>query len=606
MTAITEALSAALIHFVWQGSIVGFLLWIMLFALRTRSANARYIAACAALAALAVMPVITTAVLYLQDIPIAAGVRTAADISKTVTAWSVTDFRAMAWLARLQSWALPVWSLGVLLFSARLVLGCKHAFALGRRGAPARESIVAMIAVLAKRMRVDRPVRVLISSMAEAPSVVGWLRPVILLPASTVLGLTPQQLEAVLAHELAHVRRYDYLVNILQMLVETLFFYHPAVWWTSKRIRLERELCCDDLAVRSCGDAAGYARALTTLEKLRLTAPSPAEAVMSSTGGPLLYRIQRLIGVTTEGYRPSRLSAVIAICLGLACLAFNVNWLRGQARNVPAHEEPQAAAAPDSPGVRVDMGGSSVLHRTAVGYPEALARQGIQGTVRLEVTLDKNGVVSDARVLSGPEELRKTALQSALNWHFTRDAARSTRQISIVFEPPPVESQTEAEIARKRAQLEEVSRLLEEQAKMRAATQRSELNLTGRQQLERQLAEVRKRLEQDSQDGNRGSVEELNIKLKTLQARFAASRPEGRQLSAAGRTLKSIDVDGLPEPVRADFLSRLPVREGDTLSRDSLEAISQAARDFDEHFRIRITVFLTDDDQVRMQIAVTR
>jgi outer membrane protein assembly factor BamA len=91
-----------------------------------------------------------------------------------------------------------------------------------------------------------------------------------------------------------------------------------------------------------------------------------------------------------------------------------------------------------------------------------------------------------------------------------------------------------------------------------------------------------------------------------LQARFAASRPEGRQLSAAGRTLKSIDVDGLPEPVRADFLSRLPVREGDTLSRDSLEAISQAARDFDEHFRIRITVFLTDDDQVRMQIAVTR
>ena len=123
--------------------------------------------------------------------------------------------------------------------------------------------------ILRTRMGLTRPVRLLISSLAEGPSVVGWIRPVILLPAATLLGLTPEQLEAVLAHEFAHIRRYDYLVNILQMVVETLLFYHPAVWWTSARIRHERELCCDDLAVSSCGDPLCYARALTKLERLR-------------------------------------------------------------------------------------------------------------------------------------------------------------------------------------------------------------------------------------------------------------------------------------------------------------------------------------------------
>ena len=104
----------------------------------------------------------------------------------------------------------------------------------------------------------------------------------VLLPSATLLGLTPEQLEAVIAHELAHIKRYDYLVNMLQMLVETLLFYHPAVWWLSARIRHERELCCDDLAVDSCGDALCYARALTRLERLRISAPA---AALGSTGG---------------------------------------------------------------------------------------------------------------------------------------------------------------------------------------------------------------------------------------------------------------------------------------------------------------------------------
>src|ERR1019366_7190393 len=136
-------------------------------------------------------------------------------------------------------------------------------------------------------------------------------------------------LEAVLAHEFAHIRRYDYLVNVLQMVVETLLFYHPAVWWTSSRIRHERELCCDDLAVRSCGDAVCYARALTRLERLRLMTPAMA---MGSTGGALAFRIQRLLGVGTQEYAPPKLPGILALCVGLASIALTVNWAHGQSQ----------------------------------------------------------------------------------------------------------------------------------------------------------------------------------------------------------------------------------------------------------------------------------
>jgi uncharacterized protein (TIGR03435 family) len=172
-------------------------------------------------------------------------------------------------------------------------------------------------------MHIGRSVRVVTSTAANGPSMVGWLRPVILLPPATAMGLTPQQLEAVIAHELAHIKRHDYLVNVLQAMVETLFFYHPAVWWISKQIRIERELCCDDLAVASCGDALGYARALATLAKMQLAAPALA---MAAAGGSLLHRIQRLLGATAREYGPSRWSGALALCLGLACVALNLNW----------------------------------------------------------------------------------------------------------------------------------------------------------------------------------------------------------------------------------------------------------------------------------------
>ena len=131
------------------------------------------------------------------------------------------------------------------------------------------------------------------SALVEVPTVVGWLRPVILLPASALTGLSPEQLEAILAHELAHIRRYDYLVNIVQTVVEILGFYHPAIWWVSRRIRIERENCCDDLAVHVCGSSLQYARALACMEEIR---HNTGDLALAATGGSLMARIARLLG----------------------------------------------------------------------------------------------------------------------------------------------------------------------------------------------------------------------------------------------------------------------------------------------------------------------
>jgi len=574
MTPLALAISRALIHFVWQGAIAGLFFWIVLHLLRQRSANVRYVVGCAAMIVLALLPLVTAEVLYSRLSNSRPGVATANIEQSEPQALPAVISQRGLWFSALQSWALPIWSVGVIAFSIRLILGYRHAFILRRRGRPANDSVGAVVMRLAKLMSVHRPMRVLISSMADSPSVVGWLRPVILLPTATLMGLTPLQLESILAHEIAHVRRYDYLVNMLQMVVETLLFYHPAVWWMSKRIRLERELCCDDLAVRFSGNALRYARALTRLEKMRLTTPQVA---MASTGGPLLYRIQRIVGVRAKEYGPSRLPVVVAIGLAVLCLSLNVNWVKGQ----------------DAPGVKVDLGSSSVIHRSPVRYPEEAQKKGATGIVQLEVKLDATGSVADAHVLSGPEELRKPALESVLNWHFTREAANGTRLISISFteagkqvqigegggkvvQPPAFESF----VVEGKVVLESNGRRIQaEQAKIENG------QLTRRQQLEREIGALRREIEQASGDANK--VQEMKARLEDLRKEFEQTPLPNFSVNRTivGRTVSGINTSALSDQVSADLIARLPVREGDTISTKLMEETMAAIRSYDEHLR---------------------
>src|SRR6266513_2863454 len=190
-------------------------------------------------------------------------------------------------------WLVEAWFLGVLLLSLRTAGGLFLIERMRQKEVkPVGRELYGRCLALERAMGLDRVIQYCECHALDAPAVLGWFRPVVLLPVRALSGLTEQQIEAVIAHELAHIRRLDCFVNLFQMAAETLLFYHPAVWWVSQRIRAERENCCDDEAIVVCGDAVNYARALTLMEEWR-TAPA---LMMAANRGPLAERVMRLLG----------------------------------------------------------------------------------------------------------------------------------------------------------------------------------------------------------------------------------------------------------------------------------------------------------------------
>ena len=287
----TERLGWTLLHFLWQGILVAALYGLArTLAGRRMSARGRYATACASLLAMAAAPALTY--WWLGNSGQAAQIRDFTDSGARQLA------HRLAYSPFTDPWqqAMPgivlAWFAGAAACSLRLLMGFISAAALRRsRHAPVPIEWQQTLDRLIERMRVSRSVRLLATDRVDTPLVIGWLRPVILAPLGVLSGLAPEQVEALLAHELAHVRRHDYLVNILQGIAESLLFYHPAVWWISNQIRAEREHCCDDLAVSASGDVLVYARALATLESMR---PAHFKTALSANDGSLVRRIRRL------------------------------------------------------------------------------------------------------------------------------------------------------------------------------------------------------------------------------------------------------------------------------------------------------------------------
>ena len=344
MTA-THALGWALVHSLWQCALAAVALALLLAIVPARSARIRYALATATLVLTLALP-LTTAVRVGEASPATPGnglatsavaSRPASDATPAAQAASPEGAmvaqetprgyapttpaiaalrlasRSRTALEPVLPWIVALWLAGVLVLSARLAWGWIATRRLGAMGTrPAPVACVEALERLAARLRVSRPVRVLESAVLQVPAVLGLVRPVILVPASALTGLTPLQLDALLAHELAHVRRYDYLVNLIQSVIETLLFYHPAVWWISWRVRQEREHCCDDLAVAACGDAHFYAAALLGMERLRVAAPTLA---LTAAGGSLMDRVRRLVAPAPTEIFPRWAAGVIAVTL---------------------------------------------------------------------------------------------------------------------------------------------------------------------------------------------------------------------------------------------------------------------------------------------------
>ncbi len=304
------ALGWTLVHSLWEGALMALVLAAALRAVR--SAQARYAASCVALVLLAAGFALT----FAREMPAPSHVAVQpigdhripgppAGLVQPSEAAPPGSLGYLPWLA-------PLWMAGVLAFQLRGVAAWIGARRLRRAGVCVPPGIWrARLDQLVRRARISRRVVLLESCLAEVPVVIGYLRPVILLPVGLLAGLPAAQVEALLLHELAHIRRHDYLVNLVQMFVEGLLFYHPAVWWMSAVIRAERENCCDDVVVATQGDAYGYASALAALEERRAVA---GDAVLASTGGSLVKRMRRLLA-QPEGPRAGLTPVFSAVLL---------------------------------------------------------------------------------------------------------------------------------------------------------------------------------------------------------------------------------------------------------------------------------------------------
>ena len=322
---VLRTLGWTLLHFIWQGAGLA-----ALFAVATavcRSSTARYALAVSALVLMMVSPVITFTWLRAPANPAvrtgaggastSAGTSTRNAIALSSSLAPVAESRTVQPSAML--WLVEAWFLGVLVLSLRTAGGLFLIERMRQKEVkPVGRELYERCLALERAMGLDRVIQYCECHGLDAPAVLGWFRPVVLLPVRALTGLSEQQIEAVIAHELAHIRRLDCFVNLFQIAAETLLFYHPAVWWVSQGIRAERENCCDDEAISLCGDAVNYARALTLMEEWR-TAP---RLMMAANRSPLAQRVVRVLG--WEGARGGTRVAGLAasfVCLVGALLA---------------------------------------------------------------------------------------------------------------------------------------------------------------------------------------------------------------------------------------------------------------------------------------------
>jgi TonB family protein len=368
-----------------------------------------------------------------------------------------------------------------------------------------------------------------ISDAIASPVTFGFRQPVVLLPARFP-ELDASLREAILCHEVLHVRRRDWLFTLAEEVVRAVFWFHPAIWWLLGEIGLAREQAVDRQVIALTHRREEYLDALLAI--------AGARPQLDLAPAPLFLRKrhlkQRVVSILKE-VRMSKARLISALTAGLGILAVACWFVTS---TFPLTAAPQA---PDGAGVTVEMGGANVMHRSPVIYPDAARRAGVEGTVTLELTTDSNGNVSDARVLSGPVPLRRSAIQSVLQWHLMKSSSPDVRTVSITYQLP-VRNEIQASPAPQPA--------IRIQPAPNAAT--------------------------------------------------PAVAPMPRPDPLTGRKLAHINIVGLPDQARADLLSQLPLHEGDTLSRESLARAFQVVREFDEHLNTAIVTDTNGEPSLRI------
>ena len=347
---LTEALGWTLIHTLWQGLLIGLLVLIILVVRREAGPQFRYLVRVMGLAAILASAVLTFSI----ECRHSAGPGNREDLSPLFSKFEpkiqITDIKPQVskdlhssnMSQSLQGslpWVSSVWLLGVFLLSLRLAGGMFQANRLRSEGvSPLPDWLETRFRKLITRSGVEGSVRVRISGKVAVPLVIGIIRPAILMPAAMISLMPVEQLDSILAHELAHVKRHDLLVNLIQSLMEVLFFFHPAVWILSEGIRRDREQCCDDLALDLCGKLSDYARALAGLSELQ-AGPYVHSVALSRGKKHLLNRVERLI-------KPKKMktNATEKFVAGMLILGSAIILTLGTGASLKSQQSPQGAS----------------------------------------------------------------------------------------------------------------------------------------------------------------------------------------------------------------------------------------------------------------------
>jgi len=308
--SVVSALGWTLVHSVWQGTLLGFLAAAVFYVLRKKTAAMRYNLGIAFLG-LQVLTSATTFAYYQLTAPIKSAIignNLTSPVSTVALNWQKIEYnlsltsKVQLWLSMHINELVVCWLIGAALLMFRFAGGWIYTEHLRSRARIVMDKEWrARFGILTAKLNISQSVEFRETSRILTPMVIGAIRPVVLIPLGLLTGFSPSQIEAILAHELAHIRRNDYLINMLQSFVEVVFFFHPAMWWISERVRSEREHCCDDIALSVCEDKMALARALVKVAEWQ-SAPQFAMA-FASKKPLLLKRISRVLGVTPKSDR---------------------------------------------------------------------------------------------------------------------------------------------------------------------------------------------------------------------------------------------------------------------------------------------------------------
>jgi TonB family protein len=431
---------------------------------------------------------------------------------------------------------------------------------------------------------------VYVSDRVTSPITFGVRRPVVIVPPG-VLELEAELQEAIACHELVHVRRRDWLQVLGEELVRTVLWFHPAIWWLIGRIQLTREHIVDEAVIRLTKSRERYVAAMVAvaLSKSRLV-PVPVPLFLRRRF--LKRRVAHLLQETTMTTR----RLIAAATISATALAFTsvlaVRAFPLEARG-PQRSAPKTGTAP----VEIAQGGDHLLHGAPPEYPHRAAEQRIEGDVVLDLTVDERGEVSDARVVSGPEALRRAALESVLQWHFSPDKLRSTSAQAVLRFTTP--SEIEVGEANLKSALEATVKIKELDPHEYALTYRrvpqegaevTELAVPSK--LEHQMVELRRALQQPSlTESQRAELIKEFEQAKQGLAELRELRPDGLEAKIDKASLETLRFSRFaaervpPELVQA-IQDRAGVKVGDQISEEVLKAFVAAARSVDEHYHV--------------------